>query len=258
MDGTSGTLPMPPVELRRWVGPFDDASEFADSGKNTVRALLQMAGLRSDDAILDVGCGAGRVALPLMSVLDDDGRYEGFDICVPAVDWCRAAITSRRPNFLFHAIEARNEAYESPAAPCAAEVSFPFPSASFDLVIVTSVFTHMLGDALDNYLSEAARVLRSGGRMFVSLFLLDDVSEAAIRAGRAKLDFRHPFGAMRALNTECPEEGLAIERADFLERLRRHAFAPDGPIHLGSWRDASTGCGNVYFQDLLVARKAEG
>src|SRR5262249_8607103 len=124
----------------------------------------------------------------------------------------------------------------------------------FDLAIVTSVFTHMLGDAVDNYLSEVARVLRSGGRMFVSLFLLDDASKAAIRAGRARLDFRHPFGAMRALSADCPEEGLAIERTDFLERLRRYAFVPDGEMRLGSWRDPSPGGTNVYLQDLLVAR----
>jgi SAM-dependent methyltransferase len=185
------------------------------------------------------------------------GRQRG-DVAIRGRRGVDDAHAGRRPNFRFHAIEARNEAYESPTALSAAELSFPFPPESFDLVIVTSVFTHMLDDALDNYVSEVARVLRCGGRMFVSLFLLDDVSKAAIRAGRAKLDFRHPFGAMRALNTECPEEGLAIERADFLERLRRHAFVPHGPIHLGSWRDGSTGCGNVYLQDLLLARKTGG
>jgi SAM-dependent methyltransferase len=255
MDERFKTLPIPPVELRRWVGPFDDATEFAESGRNTVRALTEMACLRSNDAVLDVGCGTGRVALPLMNLLDDEGRYDGFDLSVPAIDWCRGAITSRRPNFRFHCIEARNEAYESSSGPTAACVSFPFASESFDLALITSVFTHMLDDAIDNYLAETARVLRRNGRMFVSLFLLDAASEAAALTGSARLDFRHTFGPLRSLNATCPEEGVAIEHSDFAERLRRYGFVPHGPVHFGNWRDRSTQGTNVYLQDLLVARK---
>lgn len=51
--------------------------------------------------MLDVGCGSGRMALPLTGYLNSEGRYAGFDISQKAIAWCQEHITSAHPNFQF-------------------------------------------------------------------------------------------------------------------------------------------------------------
>lgn len=51
--------------------------------------------------MLDVGCGAGRMAIPLMGYLNEKGSYEGFDPVVEHVRWYLEHIESRHPNFRF-------------------------------------------------------------------------------------------------------------------------------------------------------------
>ena len=46
----------------------------------------------------------------------------------------------------------------------ASEYTFPYEDGEFDVVVLTSVFTHMLPDDVAHYLDEIARVLKPGGR----------------------------------------------------------------------------------------------
>jgi predicted O-methyltransferase YrrM len=73
-------LPVPPENLRLWVGPFADADLFRESGRETVRSIISLCGLNSDARILEIGCGCGRVAAALAAYLSDKGRYDGFDV----------------------------------------------------------------------------------------------------------------------------------------------------------------------------------
>ena len=49
------------------------------------------------NSVLDVGCGIGRMAIPLARYLNTDGKYEGFDIIPENIAWCQRAITPRYP-----------------------------------------------------------------------------------------------------------------------------------------------------------------
>jgi ubiquinone/menaquinone biosynthesis C-methylase UbiE len=44
----------------------------------------------------------------------------------------------------------------------ASKIIFPYASSSFNLVFLTSVFTHIFDSQIDNHLREIARVLKSG------------------------------------------------------------------------------------------------
>ena len=110
---------------------------------------LNMAGLRPEHDVLDVGCGVGRTARFLCDYLSADARYEGFDIVEMLIDWCQAEITPRFPNFRFRYIPLFNSEYLPDAAlPSAAELRFPYPDESFDFVFAHSVFTHLWGTLL--------------------------------------------------------------------------------------------------------------
>ena len=70
------TLPMPDPSLQNQVGP---PGVFQDVGLTTM-GRLNMAGLRPEHDVLDIGCGVGRTARFLCDHLSPEAHYEGFDI----------------------------------------------------------------------------------------------------------------------------------------------------------------------------------
>ena len=112
------------------------------------------------------------MAVPLLEFLEPDVRYEGFDVVEEGIKWCRREITPRHPNFKFQLADLYNGRYNPHGTVHAAEYRFPYNHSSFDFAISTSVFTHLGPAEVENYLREAFRVLRPGGRLFGTWFLL--------------------------------------------------------------------------------------
>ena len=53
---------------------------FKDVGESFVRYFVEIASLGRHEKVLDVGCGPGRIAMPLTKYFASDANYEGFDI----------------------------------------------------------------------------------------------------------------------------------------------------------------------------------
>jgi SAM-dependent methyltransferase len=164
-------LPVPDPSLQNQVGP---PGVFQDVGLTTM-GRLNMAGLRPEHDVLDIGCGVGRTARFLCDYMSAEAHYEGFDIMESLIEWCQAEITSRFPNFRFSFVPLYNSAYLPDASlPSAVDLRFPYPDESFDFVFAHSVFTHMSPDASANYLREVRRVLRPGGTSYSTWFIFND------------------------------------------------------------------------------------
>ncbi len=89
--------------------------------------LVDAGGLRPDEQVLDIGCGAGRVAAHLTGYLDPaSGSYEGFDVMPRAIDWAQKQITTRHPSFRFQLAEVRNDEYNPKATGDASTYRFPY------------------------------------------------------------------------------------------------------------------------------------
>ena len=156
-------LPIPPEELRVWVGPFGDAELYRASGNSNLQSIIELCGLKPHAQVLEVGCGCGRIATALASYLADSGGYDGFDVAAPLINWCREEMQPRLPRFRFHlADEVKAPGHNPSGTKSAAEFKFPYPSGGFDLVILSSVLTHILPEAIENYLRETARVPAAG------------------------------------------------------------------------------------------------
>ncbi len=76
-------------------------------------------------------------------------------------------------SFRFTHVDLANDTYNPNGQATAASFRFPSDDATFDLVIATSVFTHLLPDEMGNYLGEIGRVLAPGGRLFSTWFVVD-------------------------------------------------------------------------------------
>ena len=240
----------PPRSLRRIS--TDPDNDYRATGREFVAFLARECGVGADAAILDVGCGVGRIAVGLTEYLSDAGRYEGFDIVPAEIEWCRQQITPRFPQFRFQVADVRNDAYNPAGATPASQYRFPFPDRSFDVAIVASVFTHLLTPDLDNYLRELARVLAPGGRAVASFYLLNHTTRSHIAAGRSAFQFTTPIGDAMVNDADRPSWAVAHDE----DRVRAALSANRLEIlklYPGRW--ASEG---IQVQDLVIVEKAPG
>jgi SAM-dependent methyltransferase len=244
-----GRDPLIPPRRLQFVGRGD----FAETGDEFLDHFTQLAGLEPDERVLDVGCGIGRMARPLAHYLDPQkGSYEGFDVDRDGIGWCRRRYRRAHPNFSFRIADLYNRRYHPGGAHSAGEYRFPYDDASFDLVVATSVYTHLLEHEADHYLAESARVLAEGGRLFATFFLLDAVSRAKIAAGEAGLPFLDAGGHVAVVSDELPEEAVAYDAGWVAERLAAHGLEPI-ELRPGTWSGRDDG---LSLQDIVVARHA--
>jgi ubiquinone/menaquinone biosynthesis C-methylase UbiE len=175
-------------------------SDFNKIGQELFQYLVEIGGLKPEDKVLDVGCGVGRMAIPLTRYLSGQGRYDGFDIVARSIRQCAQTISPRFPNFHFHHADIFNAHYNPQGKCYSHQYTFPFPDQTFSFVFLTSVFTHMLSEEVGNYLKEIQRVLVPGGRCLITYFLLNPESEELIRTKRSSKKFIFPITAVRPLN----------------------------------------------------------
>jgi ubiquinone/menaquinone biosynthesis C-methylase UbiE len=230
----------------------ENQDEYRSVGREFLGYLVELAGLKPTDAVLDVGCGIGRMAAALTTALGREGSYDGFDIVPIGIRWCKTHIQSRHPNFRFQHADIFNSLYNPSGKLKASEYRFPYPDESFDLVMATSVFTHMLPHDVESYFAEIARVLKPGGRCLTSWLLRTPEAEAHIRDGKSLLQFGHAMDGYWTETAATPEGAISYLEPDVMALLKRHRFELMPPIHYGFW------CGRSQFltlQDLVVARK---
>jgi SAM-dependent methyltransferase len=169
-------LPLPPARLRAQAGPkHADPNYFLRSGKRhaeLIRDLLAEDGTPLDelDAILDWGCGCGRILRHWVAL--DATRVFGCDINPKMVGWCNA-------NLPFAEVTVNDI---SPP--------LPYPDESLDLVYALSVLTHLPEDLQHAWVRECRRILRPGGRLLFSTMgehylTLQRLSEAERRSFEA-------------------------------------------------------------------------
>jgi ubiquinone/menaquinone biosynthesis C-methylase UbiE len=232
-------------------------SDFRAMGDKWVQTFIRLAGLKPSESVLDVGCGVGRMAASLSRYLNADARYEGFDIVREGIDWCQEHITPRFPRFRFQHADLYNKGYNPGGTLRAADFRFPYDGSTFDLVILTSVFTHMLPADVKWYLSEIRRVLRPGGRCLMTFFVLDASARQLIAGGAVDPSrrFAHDMGGYWVMDREVPEATLAYAEEAVREMVRDAGLVIQEPIHLGGWGGKARARSN-HSQDIVVATVA--
>lgn len=228
-EAANGDIPLPPERLAVLVAGSPDLGWFVEGGRlaaESIQAAVERQGRRlgAMDAVLDFGCGCGRVLRHLVG--NGDVQLCGCDYNVELVNWCRAAM----PSGVFRA-----NALTPP---------LPWRAESFDLIWALSVFTHLSEELQFDWIGELRRVLRPDGLLLLTtqgehyLELLNQSERQCFERG--ELVVRH---------VDAPGTNLctAFHPIDFLygpltEGFQVVEFIPGGAV------------GNP-FQDLVLLKK---
>ncbi len=240
------SLPMPSQEDMYTIG-----GAFLNVALEFLGYLVDKAGLKPTDAVLDVGCGVGRMAYVLTYYLHPQARYEGFDIIENLITWAREHISARSPNFQFQKVDLHNTWYNPEGKASAQDFIFPYPDQSFDVVFLTSVFTHLRGYEVCHYIDEIKRVLKPGGRCLVTCFLLNEESEQLIIQEKSSQQIIYDLGDCWTSNKDQPENATGFVEPVFLNWWGSRGFWLLHNLY-GSW------CGRSHYtsyQDILVWQK---
>ncbi len=160
-------LPLPPQEFRHLVGPAEpDAFDHP-----AMRSVFEAIPREAYGSVFDFGCGCGRLARQLLRYDLRPGRYVGIDPHKGMIDWCRANITSRAPEFDFR----HHDVFQEFMNPDGTFEQLPLPAAdgTVTLFLAWSVFTHLLQPDAEFYLRELGRVLHPTGLAVTTWFLFD-------------------------------------------------------------------------------------
>lgn len=242
------------MSAERYVPGYARHPGFEERRREFVDQCTSAGALTPSSEVLDIGCGIGGVAAVLADYLID-GRYVGLDVDARAIQHSRATIGAQHKNLEFFTIDVRNAKYNpSERAVPETEYRLPFAPDAFDLVVLRSVFTHMLPPAIANYVAEASRVLRVGGYAATTYFLLNDLSRRHLAepAGAGKFPFDH--GHYRLRRDDLPEAAVAVDEEWITQACRANGLYITGGIAYGGW-DGRAG-DSAGGQDLIIFQKA--
>ncbi len=146
-------LPLPPLKQMMFVAGTPEVNWFLEGGRlaaQSVRETLEKNGLALEafSAVLDFGCGCGRVLRHWRNI--QGPQWRGADYNAEMIRWCQHNLS-----FAQFAI--------NPLDP-----PLPYPAATFDFVYALSVFTHMPEALQHAWMAELGRVLKPGGYLLIT------------------------------------------------------------------------------------------
>ena len=204
-------------------------------GREFLGYFRTLGGSEPDQRVLDIGCGPGRMAIPLTRFLTEKGRYDGVDTWTEAVDWCAKNITPRFGNFNFSSTRR-------PWPRRKAEIS---RSKTGHSTLRSSVrYPSLARLRFAQYVNEAGRLLRPGGTYLGTSYI------GPLSPGTEPPEAPDSEAGVKPWSTT---QDVIFSQAQIEEpsRLERPGARRDLPGQLGRRPGA------LSYQDVIVAKKAE-
>lgn len=247
------------VSLRRIHGiqtprPDDASIRSIGDGYEEVAAeflsfMIDLIGLGPDARVLEIGCGIGRMALGLSAYLSS-GRYLGVDIMEDALAVARATFEGDE-RIRFEHLDVYNGWYHSGGERRALDLCLADEvGGAHDLVFMTSVLTHLFPADAEHYLRECRSVLKPGGALLVTAWLVNARTRCHILEQRSAIAFHEQEGGYWVQSVDNPEGAIALEEEFVVASIERAGMRIER-LERGYWADQAHG---LTFQDLMILR----
>ena len=192
-----------PIDLMMLTGGGPDTFEVISDAH--INNLKKHVGIDAGHSVLEIGCGIGRDAIPLIDVLGSSGTYLGVDIIKPSIDWCQKHISGKNKNFTFCHFDVRDQLHNSSGKSLTRDISLPIQKESMDRIILQSVFTHMFPYDIKHYLKEFKRVLKKGALIYTTVFLYsDEILDSARRTNLTPFNLRFEYELIEGILLNDP------------------------------------------------------
>lgn len=243
----SGDDPLPDPQ-DSFVGDGD----YRAIGAEYLKHFVNLGGLKPSDRVFEIGCGIGRMALPLRRYLNEQGRYHGMDVVNAGIDWCQSKIAAHDERFTFSRSDFYHPLYNPEGRETATSARFPAEDGSVDFIIATSLFTHLSRGVFERYLSEAARILADGGRLFATFFLINSRTRDALcnRSSRYNFDLLEPGPLFRPSDSYLLQ-AIAVDEGWLVKRSIGVGLNPLTTFRYGFWPYDDPKLG-LSYQDICI------
>ena len=194
-------------DLMEW---FHDTFSFRGKFRELRQRTASLARLQPGDAVLDVGCGTGTLAMEVARRIGRAGRVAGVDSGTQQI--ARASLKAARRNV---PIEFQIGVIEQ----------LPFPDQTFDVVFSTLMMHHLPASLKRQGLAEIARVLKPGGRLVIA-----DFKRKQERQGKAAR-FHAGGSSIQDLAALVKDAGFSVEETEEMRSPRFSAFPGAGFVN---------------------------
>lgn len=155
VEGGAGADRVTARQRRVWSSRVDSWNDHGSAGLTQVtEAVLESAGVRSGDRVLDLGCGTGQLSLPLAAA--------GAKVLAVDISPAMVARLEKEAGGLEGELEARA---------CSIE-ELDLPAGSFDLVVSSYALHHLRDSEKADAVCRAFSWLRPGGRLLIADMML--------------------------------------------------------------------------------------
>jgi ubiquinone/menaquinone biosynthesis C-methylase UbiE len=181
-----------------WSGLYDNV--FGRLLRSSEARIIELAGIKPGDTVLDVGSGPGSITLKAKTVAGQSGKVYGVDASEEMIE-----LAQRKASTLGAGVEFQ----------VALAQELPFPDNTFDVVYSRLFIHHLPGDLKLRGFKEIERVLKPGGYCVVvdfeppSLPLLGMLLKKVLanHFGMAQVDVRNYVPLMKETNYTELETG---------------------------------------------------
>jgi len=158
-------------------------------------SFLKSMGMRSNDRLIDIGCGPLQGGIAFISYLEPD-RYVGVDICVPA-------LAEGYKQIVKHELVAKN-----PRLLCSRSFGRDvLQCGAFDYAWSSQMLYHLDPDLIPDYFRSVSGHLKPEGTLYADIL----GSEAHIPEDKLWRGLRHYFHTKKFLEVEAGRYDLSME-----------------------------------------------
>jgi cyclopropane fatty-acyl-phospholipid synthase-like methyltransferase len=110
----------------------------------------------------------------------------------------------------------------------------------------------MLPKDMDHYFSEISRVLKKGGRSFITYFIINQESLNCIQQDKSIIKFVDTGKGYYSPFTDIPEKVLAYDESYIRTLYSKYGLTINEPVYHAKWSGREEG---IQGQDVILAIK---